>query len=427
MRGALEPAAATSQASLSLVDRFPRLLEAGRAVASALTREAVLSSVREAVLGLLRGEECVLVEAAPEGLPSAASSIWPFLQRARELKRPVVPSTEELESAGGPARSVLCAPILARGQVAALFGVTNHKVTGAFGPEELRIAEFIATLAGAALENAQGFAEMNALSEERGRLYQEAQEALRKRDEFLAVASHELRTPFTPMLLYLQGLIGILRNPARSAGLGSWVTKLETANARLKRMSRLVEDLFDASRLASGQIAMRLEEVDLAALAAETVGRWRDELARVQCDCTLDAPAPVIGRWDALRLEQVMDNLLANAMKYGPGKPISVSVKQEGAVARLSVEDRGMGIAAEDQVRIFERFGRAVSESYGGFGLGLWICREVVQAHGGRILVKSAPGQGSTFTVELPLAQDGDERGLPPARELPAGYIPAAM
>jgi signal transduction histidine kinase/tetratricopeptide (TPR) repeat protein len=408
MRAALEsvPAEETS-ASLSLVDRFPRILEAGRTIASALTQEAVLSSVREAALGLLRGEECVLVEATLEGLPpptKPGETVWPFLRRARELKRPVVPSTEQLESAGaGPERSVLCAPILVRGQVAAVFGVTNHKLASAFGPQETRIAEFIATLAGAALENAHGFAEVNALSEERGRLYREAQQALRKRDEFLAVASHELRTPFTPMRIYLQGLISTLRNPARAAGLDSWVSKLETANARLQRLARLVEDLFDVSRLAEGKLPLNLGEVDLAALTAEAVDRWKDELARVQCDCTLEAPAPVVGRWDGLRLEQVIDNLLGNATKYGPGKPILVSVKSEGAMARLTVRDWGMGIAPEDQARIFERFERAVSENYGGFGLGLWISREVVQAHGGRISVQSVPGQGATFTVELPM------------------------
>jgi signal transduction histidine kinase len=408
MRAALEPPpTAEIPASLSLVDRFPRILEAGRTIASALTREAVLSSVREAALGLLRGEDCVLVEATPEGLPSSekpAETIWPFMQRARELKRPVVPSTEQLEiAAGGPERSVLCAPILVRGQVAAVFGVTNHKLAGAFGQEETRIAEFIATLAGAALENAQGFAEVSALSEERGRLYLEAQEALRKRDEFLAVASHELRTPFTPMRIYLQGLINALRDPAKAAGLGSWVTKLETANARLQRLAKLMEELFCVSRLAEGKLPLHLGEVDLAALTAEAVDRWKDELARVQCECTLDAPAPVIGHWDGLRLEQIIDNLLGNATKYGPGKPISLTVKREGAVARLTVQDHGMGIAPEDQARIFERFERAVSENYGGFGLGLWISREVVRAHGGRISVESAPGQGATFTVELPL------------------------
>jgi signal transduction histidine kinase/tetratricopeptide (TPR) repeat protein len=408
MRAALEPATAPeAQASLSLVDRFPRILEAGRAIASALTREAVLSAVREATLELLRGEESVLVEATSEGLrvsQESSETVWPFMHRAREQKQPVVPSTEELESTGyGPARSALCAPILVRGQVAALCYVTNHKLADAFGPQELRIAEFIATLAGAALENAQGFAEVKALSEERGRLYQEAQAALSKRDEFLAVASHELRTPFTPMLIYLQGLLSALRNPAKAASLGSWITKLETANARLQRLAKLVEDLFDVSRLAQSKLAVRRGTVDLAALTAEAVDRWKDELARVQCECTLEAPAPIVGHWDGLRLEQVIDNLLGNATRYGPGQPISLRVEREGTVARLTVQDRGMGIAPEDQARIFERFERAVSENYGGFGLGLWSSREVVQAHGGRISVESTPGQGATFTVELPL------------------------
>jgi signal transduction histidine kinase len=133
------------------------------------------------------------------------------------------------------------------------------------------------------------------------------------------------------------------------------------------------------------------------------VDRWEDELERVKCDCTLEAPAPVVGHWDGLRLEQVIDNLLGNAAKYGPGRPISLSVKKEGVVARLTVQDQGMGIAPEDQARIFERFERAVSENHGGFGLGLWISREVVRAHQGRIRVESTPGQGALFTVELPL------------------------
>jgi len=416
MQAALAPApAAEAQASLSLVDRFPRILEAGRAIASALTWEAVLSSVREAALGLLRGEDCVLVEATPEGLRAsggAGETVWPFLQRAQELKRPVVPSTEALESAGhGPERSVLCAPILVRGQVAALFCVTTRKLAGAFGPEELRIAEYIATLAGAALENAQGFAEVHALSDERERLYQEAQGALRKRDEFLAVASHELRTPFTPMRLYLQGLLNALRNPAKAAGLESWVVKLETANTRLQRLAKLVEELFDVSRMAYDKLPLRRGEVDLSLLAEEAGERWQEELARVGCTYTLKAPEPVVGHWDGMRLEQVIDNLLSNAMKFGPGQPIHLAVTKSAGGARLIVRDFGRGIAPEDQGRIFERFERAVSENYGGFGLGLWICREVVQAHGGQLSVESAPGQGATFTVELPLTPPGGADG----------------
>ena len=409
MRAALEPATVVeTPASLSLVDRFPRLLAAGRAIASALTRDAVLAAMRDAAVGLLRSEECVLVEMPPEGPPVFGGSdderLGPFMHRALEQRRPYVPSTQDLERAGCvEERSVLCAPLLVRGEVAAVFRVTNRKLAGAFGPEEVRIAEYIATLAGAALENAQGFTEVNALSEEREQLYQQAQAALRKRDEFLAVASHELRTPFTPIRLYLQGLLGALRNPARAAGLESWVTKLETANARLQRLAKLVEDLFDVSRMAEGKLPVRLAQVDLAALTVDAVDRWKDELARVKCEYTVDAPESVVGYWDALRLEQVLDNLLGNAMKYGPGKPIHICLKRHGENARLVVRDEGMGIAPEDQARIFEKFERAVSENHGGFGLGLWISREVVSRLGGRILVDSQPGQGATFTVELPL------------------------
>jgi signal transduction histidine kinase len=201
----------------------------------------------------------------------------------------------------------------------------------------------------------------------------------------------------------MQGLLNALRNPAKAAGLEPWVAKLETANARLQRLARLVEELFDVSRLSYDQLPMRRSEVDLSVLAADAGSRWQEELARVKCAYTLEAPEPVVGQWDGVRLEQVIDNLLSNAMKFGPGQPIHLAVKKESGGARLTVRDFGTGIAPEDQGRIFERFERGVSEeNYGGFGLGLWISREVVQAHGGRITVESAPGQGATFTVELP-------------------------
>ncbi|OJT21947.1 hypothetical protein BO221_24670 [Archangium sp. Cb G35] len=409
MRGAREPAhSPEARVSLSLVDRFPRILEAGHRIASALTREAVFAAVREAVQGLLRGEHDELIELTQEHTvpESVGGTLRAVILRALEGERPWVPSEEELEALGTPGmRSALCAPILARGQVVACFCVTSHGLAGAFGAEEARIAEFIATLAGAALENAQGFAEVLALSEERQRLYQQAQAALRKRDEFLAVASHELRTPFTPMRLYMQSLLNALRQPARAAGMEPWVAKLEMANARLQRLARLVEDLFDVSRLSQRMPPLRLGEVDLPALVREAADRWKEELQRVRCELVLEVLAePLVGFWDALRLEQVIDNLLSNAIKYGPGKPIHLSVTREGGAARLVVRDEGMGIAPEDQARIFERFERAVSEdNYGGFGLGLWLSREVVRALGGRISVSSAPGQGATFTVELPL------------------------
>ena len=118
----------------------------------------------------------------------------------------------------------------------------------------------------------------------------------------------------------------------------------------------------------------------------------------------MDAPGTLVGRWDTQRLEQVVINLLTNALKYGAGKPVHLRLAAEGERARLSVRDEGIGIAAEDQGRIFERFERAVSDRhFGGLGLGLYICRQIVDALGGTIAVRSTPGEGSTFEVVLPL------------------------
>ena len=144
--------------------------------------------------------------------------------------------------------------------------------------------------------------------------------------------------------------------------------------------------------------------MDLAALTRDTVGRMSEALARAGSEVKLLADATVPGKWDRVRLEQVVGNLLSNAAKYGRGQPVEVRVEQglDGR-ARLVVKDHGIGIAPEDQARIFERFERAVSvRHYGGFGIGLWIVREIVQALGGTIEVESALGKGATFTVTLP-------------------------
>jgi signal transduction histidine kinase len=144
--------------------------------------------------------------------------------------------------------------------------------------------------------------------------------------------------------------------------------------------------------------------VDLTAVTREVLDQFAAELARAGCATELEAPHPVLGRWDPLRIEQVVANLLSNACKYGAGKPIRISVEVNGDRARLSVRDHGIGIAPADRERIFERFERAASaRHYGGLGLGLYITRQVVEAHGGTIRVVSHTGAGSTFAVELPL------------------------
>jgi PAS domain S-box-containing protein len=229
--------------------------------------------------------------------------------------------------------------------------------------------------------------------EERLRLAQ-AQEAIRLRDEFLVIAAHELKTPLTVLGLQLQKLQR-MGAPQESVG---------TALRSARRLGALVDTLLDVSRIATGQLNVDVQECDLAELVREVVERWRDEASRAGCELHIDGPAPVRGRWDPLRIDQVIENLLGNAIKYAPGKPVRISVAARGDVAELCVSDDGPGIPPGAEARIFRRFERATDvRNYGGLGLGLYIVREIVEAHGGTISVDTAAGKGATFWVALPL------------------------
>ncbi|HVY60639.1 MAG TPA: GAF domain-containing sensor histidine kinase, partial [Planctomycetota bacterium] len=400
--------------TLSLADRFAAVLSAGRAIASSLTREQVFAAARDAALTLVRGERCAVVAldetGAPEpGQPEAERLVSrTVLRDALEAGKPVIRGegqagdvAESVLLAG--VRSALCAPILARGRPVAALHVVHGRVGGLFGAEEERLAEFIAALAGAALENAEGFAKVEALSDERARLYGEAQVAVRLRDEFLSIASHELKTPMTALQLHLQGIGMRLRASEAARGDRAIGSSLEAVERQIRRLAKLVDDLLDISRIAAGRIDLELDDVDLGAVAHEVAERLRAEAERAGSRISVVADARTTGRWDRMRLDQVATNLISNAIKYGAGKPIDVAVEARGARARLRVRDRGIGIAPADRERIFQRFERAVSSRhYGGFGLGLWIVRQIVEALGGTVGVTSREGEGSEFVVELP-------------------------
>jgi len=248
--------------------------------------------------------------------------------------------------------------------------------------------------------------------EERARLWRRAQEEVRERDEFLSVASHELRTPVAALQLQLQMLQRTSR--AGEALPQAMLEKMETLERQTRRIGLLVNELLDLSRLRMGKLELKLEEVDLADLVRETVEHFR-EIAPPGAEPTLRADGAEPGRWDRVRLEQVVTNLLVNAVKFGAGRPIEVAVEGDGDRVRLSVEDRGIGIAEEHHARVFGRFERAVpAQQFGGLGLGLWIARQIVEAHGGTIRLRSAPGAGSTFTVELPRLPPGAARSEAP-------------
>ena len=225
-----------------------------------------------------------------------------------------------------------------------------------------------------------------------------AREAIDLRDEFLSIASHELRTPLSAMLLGLESMRLDVERGADHARLGA---RLDRNLRQTVRLTKLVGNLLDVSRIVSGRLELELDECDAAEVAREVVDRHAEEAERAGCTVeVVTAPAP--GRWDRLRLEQVVTNLLANAIKYAAGAPIAVRVRG-GERVQLEVEDRGPGIGPADLERIFGRFERAApTRHFGGLGIGLFIAQQIIAAHGGEIAGVSAPGAGARFTVELP-------------------------
>ncbi|WP_437675264.1 PAS domain S-box protein [Sorangium sp. So ce131] len=268
-----------------------------------------------------------------------------------------------------------------------------------------------------AVMNTRDETERLRLEQERERLLRSLQEAVRVRDEFLSIASHELKTPLTALLLQVESLrraIRLGRAPEGAAQLGP---KLATIHRSVFRLSALVNELLDVSRISARGLPLHAEDFDLVALLRESIERFQETPGQGSPIRLLGSPE-VLVRWDRSRTEQVITNLLSNAVKYGAGAPIDVHVEADEARVRFAVQDRGIGIAPGDQARIFERFQRAASVMhYGGFGLGLWIVRLIVEQHGGAVRVESAPGRGATFSVELPrvVASTGAQPDLAPA------------
>jgi signal transduction histidine kinase len=230
----------------------------------------------------------------------------------------------------------------------------------------------------------------------------EAKEAIQARDEFLSIASHELRTPLSALVLQLARLQRALRAEESRTPPEMLTEKIDKAVKATGRLTTLVDSLLDVSRIASGRLQLQPEDSDLAEVARDLVERVADAARRAGCELRCHIEAPIRGLWDRGRVEQILDNLLSNAMKYGPDQPIEVTVTAAEDTATISVQDHGVGISKRDLERIFGRFERASTRNYGGLGLGLYITRQLVEAHGGTIRVTSEPGAGALFVVELP-------------------------
>ncbi|PLC02760.1 hybrid sensor histidine kinase/response regulator [Variovorax sp. RO1] len=234
----------------------------------------------------------------------------------------------------------------------------------------------------------------------------ELERAVRMRDDFMSMVSHELRTPLNTLYLEAQlRQLHLSKGKLDSFSPEKLPTMIERDQRQIRNMVRLIDDMLDVTRLRRDALSIQTKPVDLAELARAVVDNLRHQAEAAGCAISLEAPDTLRGVWDEFRIEQVLTNLLTNAMRYGGGKPVEMTVRLDGDNAVVSVRDQGIGISPEDHQRIFEQFERTdVSRKHAaGLGLGLYITHKIVSLHAGRIGVESTPGQGARFFVELPL------------------------
>lgn len=230
-------------------------------------------------------------------------------------------------------------------------------------------------------------------------------EAVRARDEFISIASHELKTPLTSLLLQSQMQLKMIKSNDPKAFEESRIRNLsQQAALHVTKLNVLVDDMLDISRLKSGGLSIRKQSVDLYELTNKVIKNLSPQLVSAGCKKPYLSGDKTVGLWDPMRLEQVINNLLINAIKYGGPSQIAVHITSSKGWAQCSIIDKGKGIPKRDQLRIFERYERAISANeISGMGMGLYISQQLIQAHDGRIWVKSENGNGSTFYFEIPL------------------------
>jgi signal transduction histidine kinase len=289
-------------------------------------------------------------------------------------------------------RSLIVAPLIVdSGCVGIVVFLNMIDSNRTFTHEDLPMAIELACKASVALENAK--------------LFEEAREAVRARDEFLSIASHELKTPITAMKLRTELELRRLQFGDPETTNCDYLRKfLSSTNRQLDQLSSLVDTMLDISKIVHGKLTLEKRAVNLSDLIHDLLERSEDQFQSSGSSYHVHEKRRAIGNWDPVKIEQLLINLITNAMKYGLGKPVDISIDVLDHKARLEVRDQGVGIAEKDFRRIFQRFERALTLSEpGGLGLGLYISQQIVAAHQGKIWVESKVGQGSTFIVELPL------------------------
>jgi two-component system sensor kinase len=446
--GSAEPVGVVT---VSLADRFDALLAAGRTITATLDAPTVLSTLADAAAALLRPQDCLvlaapdlrrspdpddLVVAAGAGADPSRAVMAEALAGSTVVVRELADAdaSESLVLSG--VRSTLCAPVRVRGEAVACLYLSHREVGGLFGDDEVRIAGFVTALAGAALENAEGFTSVQALTatlEERvaertaalrdayeqlddrlGELrdaYQREQDIaarLRQLDQFktelVAITAHDLRTPLAIILGFAQTLtdFGDRIPPEEQARL------LQRIVSNTRRLSEFVENLLQFTRIEAGELEVAQDPVDLVALVQRTVGEMSSHEPARPFDVVVDGDVPPVLA-DEPRQWQILMNLLSNASKHSdPADPIRVTLRRRDEVVEISVADEGPGIPARELPKLFGKFSRidapGAAKQAMGTGLGLYICRSLVEAHGGTIRVRSEEGVGTTFTYDVPIS-----------------------
>lgn len=325
-----------------------------------------------------------IYDAAASGSPILIQKATPgWLKSVSRIKeeRSVV---EELQL-----NSFIFAPLKSRGKVIGVLTIGSSQKDFSYSEEDV---DFISELASRA-----------ALAVDNSKLFSEVEEALHARDDFLSIASHELKTPLTSILLALQFSLRHLKEEERNSKNERIINALQTGVLQTRRLSALINDLLNISVIKTGRVILDKEESDLIGIIKDAILGFKLLVDRKKIKITFkNKDDVIIGMWDKIRMGEVFSNLISNSIKYGKNKPIIIEAKASRDKVVVKITDKGIGIDKKDIKNIFDIFRRTKEASeYKGMGVGLYITNQIVTIHGGTIHVKSTPQKGTTFTIEL--------------------------